>query len=90
MYGTLLFGVVHGMIHQQLLLVVVSILTLVIHYVALLLTRPGNKFNAIVALAFPLMSIQFAASCLRATYVLMARGTFQWRGRNTDLSATSE
>lgn len=90
MYGTLLLGGVHGMIHQQFLLVVVSILTLVIHYVALLLTRPGNKFNAIVALAFPLMAIQFAASCLRATYFLMAKGTFQWRGRNTDLSATSE
>ena len=77
MYGTLLFGMVYGMIHQLFLLAGVSILTLVIHYVALLLTRPGNKFNAIVALAFPLMSVQFAASCLRATYLLMAKGMFQ-------------
>ena len=32
---------------------------------ALLLARPSNKFNAVIALAFPCMSIQFAASCLQ-------------------------
>jgi hypothetical protein len=90
MYGILIFGAAYGMIHQQFMLAGVSMLSLAIHYVALLLTRPGNKFNAIVALAFPLMSIQFAASCLRATYLLTAKGMFEWRGRNTNLSAARQ
>lgn len=87
MYATLLLGLVYGVLHGQLVLPAISAVTLVIHYVALLLTRPGNSFNPIVALAFPFMSIQFAASCLYATYLLQAHGTFQWRGRNTDLRA---
>lgn len=89
-YGTLLFAVVYGIIYQQLVLAGISSLTLLIHYIALLLTRPNNKFNAVIALAFPCMSILFAASCLRAVYLLLAKGTFQWRGRNTDLRAARD
>ena len=83
MYGTLLFGLVYGIIHGRVLLAGLSSLTLAIHYTALLLSRPGNRFNAIKALLFPCMSIQFAAACFRAIYLYVARGRFQWRGRDT-------
>ena len=90
MYGTLLFGVVYGIIHQRLLLAGLSFLTLAVHYVALLLTRPNNRFNAIKALLFPCMSVQFAASCLRATYLYLVRGRFQWRGRETNIRSARD
>ncbi len=90
MYGILLWGAIYGIVQHDFLLASMSILTLAIHYASLLLTRPGNHFNAIIAPAFPLMSIQFAASCIRASYLLAARGRFEWRGRSTDLGATSE
>ncbi|MBC8869239.1 MAG: glycosyltransferase [Planctomycetes bacterium] len=83
MYGTLLYGVIHGIINGPTLLAELSFLTLAIHYTALLLSRPGNRFNAIKALLFPCMSIQFAAACFRAIYLYLARGRFQWRGRDT-------
>jgi glycosyltransferase involved in cell wall biosynthesis len=90
MYGTLLFGTLYGLLSGQYVIAAIAILSLTIHYVALLLTRPGNKFNALLALAFPLMAIPFAASCLRAAYLLAARGTFEWRGRSTDLRAARQ
>ena len=90
MYGTLVFGVVYGIIHQWLLLAGLSFLTMAIHYLALLLTRPNNRFNAIKALLFPCMSVQFAASCLRATYLYLVRGRFQWRGRETNIRAARD
>jgi chlorobactene glucosyltransferase len=91
MYGLLLFGVWYGVVTRHFVIAGVSALTFVVIYSALLLTRPGNEFSALKALAFPLMSLQFAASGLRAAYLLIAKGTFQWRGRSTDLrSALSE
>ena len=56
---------------------------------ALLMTRPGNTFNAITALGFPCMAIQFAASCLGAFYLRFAKGTFSWRGRTIHLGSES-
>jgi len=85
MYGTLVFAATYGILHQQFLLTGVSVLTLAVHYVALLYSRPGNKFNSLVALAIPLMCVPFAASCLRAAYLLGAKGRFEWRGRDTDM-----
>ncbi len=87
MYGTLLFGVVHGIIYQRPLLAGLSFLTLAVHYVALLATRPNNRFSAMKALLFPCMSFQFAASCLRAIYLYLVKGRFQWRGRETSIRA---
>ena len=85
MYGTLLLALGHGILQRQYLLAFLSFATLAIHYASLLLTRPANKFNPIIALAFPCMALQFAASCLRAAYLLLAKGTFSWRGRETNL-----
>lgn len=85
MYGTLIFAVGYGFVRQEYTTAVIGVATLVIHYLALLMTRPANEFNPIIALAFPCMAIQFAASCLRAVYLLMARGAFSWRGRTTKL-----
>ena len=56
---------------------------------ALLLARPSNKFNAVIALAFPCMSIQFAASCLQAIYLFLAKGRLQWLCRSQDSFAFS-
>jgi chlorobactene glucosyltransferase len=90
MYGTLFFGFAYGLAEQRYWIAAISLLTLLIHYVALLLTRPSNKFSALKALAFPCVSILFAASCLRAVYQLVAKGKFEWRGRNTDLKAARD
>jgi hypothetical protein len=87
MYGLLLFGVWYGLATRHLVIAGVSAMTFVVIYSALLITRPGNDFSALKALAFPLISLQFAASGLRAAYLLIAEGTFQWRGRSTDLRA---
>jgi len=89
MYGILLFALVYGILEQRLILAGISLLTLSIHYGSLLLTRPNNKFNALLALAFPWSSIQFAVSGLWATYQLLVRGKFHWRGRSVDLKAGS-
>jgi hypothetical protein len=85
MYATLFFGVGYGIVFQESLILSLALATLTIHYAALLLTRPANEFNPVLALAFPCMAIQFAASCLRATYLLIAKGTFSWRERDTNL-----
>lgn len=86
MYGTLLFAVGYGIVQQQYATAIVASGALAIHYIALLMTRPANEFNPITALAFPFMAIQFAASCLRAMYLLVAKGAFSWRGRTTELT----
>jgi glycosyltransferase involved in cell wall biosynthesis len=88
MYGVLLLGIFYGIANGHFFMAGVSVLTLVIHYAGLLVTRPGNEFSALKALGFPLVSVQFAASGLRAAYLLLAKGTFQWRGRSTNLRKT--
>lgn len=90
MYGTLLTAVVYGIAGQHTWIAGLAGLTLVIHYSALLLTRPHNQFNAFKALAFPCTSVSFAASCLRAAFLLAAKGKFEWRGRRTDLKAARD
>ncbi|MBI9082388.1 MAG: glycosyltransferase [Desulfobacterales bacterium] len=87
-YGTAFFAVIHGIVQQRFILAGIGILMLLINYIGLLLTRPNYKFNALKALAFPCLSILFAASCLRALYLFLCKGRFQWRGRDTDLKST--
>lgn len=89
MYGILFWGLIAGLMQQHWLLAGAALAALVVHYVALLLTRPDNHFHAGVALAFPLSSVQFAAACLHAAYLLIARGRFIWRGRTSDLKSES-
>ncbi len=83
-YGISLFTVVYGIIQQQFFIAGLGLLTLLVGYIGLLLTRPNNKFNALKALAFPCLSILLAVSCLHALYQLLVKGKFQWRGRDTD------
>jgi chlorobactene glucosyltransferase len=90
MYGVLLFSAIYGALYGHFLLAGVALLTLAIHYASFLLSRPGNKFSAVIALAFPLMSLQFAASCLRGAYLLAAKGRFEWRGRRANLGPTPD
>ena len=87
MYATMLFGAIYGIAQGRAWLAGMACLALAIHYLALLLTRPMNQFSVFKALLFPCMSIQFAASCLRAIYLYVAKGRFQWRGRDTNLRA---
>lgn len=90
MYGVLVLGLLYGCFTQSYLLAGLSFATLVIHYVGLLLSRPGNAFSALKALAFPFMAIQIAAAGCRAAYLLLANGTFQWRGRTTNFGSSME
>jgi hypothetical protein len=90
MYGVLLFSAIYGALEGHFLLAGVSLLTLAIHYASFLLSRPGNRFSAVIALAFPMMSLQFAASALRAVYLLAAKGRFEWRGRGANLRPTPD
>lgn len=90
MYGILLLGLFLGVRDHRPALAVCSLMTLVIHYLALIMSRPSSQFNAIKALLFPCMSIQFAAACFHAIYLHVAHGRFQWRGRDTNIRETPE
>ncbi|MEQ9409728.1 MAG: glycosyltransferase [Fuerstiella sp.] len=89
MYGILLFAAGYGFRHGYYVTAGLACVTLILHYSALLMTRPENRFNPILALAFPCLAIQFAASCLMAVYSLVVKRTFRWRGRNTNLGTES-
>jgi chlorobactene glucosyltransferase len=81
MYGILIAGLIDGVWRGPLIVAVIAVITLAIHYGALLLCRITYSFSPLKALAFPAMSIQFACSCLRAVYLYVAHGDFHWRGR---------
>ena len=84
-YGTLLLGLVTGILQGNLLLASGALLTLALHYSGMLLMRPRNQFHAVTALAFPCAGVLFAVSCLNATYLLLGKGIFRWRGRTTQV-----
>ena len=84
-YGTLLWGLIAGLLTGRSVLAGMALVTLVLHYAGILLLRPRARFSALKALAFPCAGVLFAVSCLHATYLLLVKRMFHWRGRATQV-----
>jgi glycosyltransferase involved in cell wall biosynthesis len=87
-YGILIAGLIVGIWHNHPVMAGLSFITLCIHYSALLVSRSVYYFNPVIAIAFPAMAVQFAASCFRAIYLYTVMGRFRWRGRSYGMRGT--
>jgi chlorobactene glucosyltransferase len=85
MYGVLLTGLVCGLWSDAPVVAGLAFATLAIHYGSFFLMGRSYSFSAWKALAFPAVSVPFAFCCGLASYQILIRGVFQWRGRDLQI-----
>jgi chlorobactene glucosyltransferase len=82
MYGVLFTGLLYGLWFDAPVMAGLAFATLALHYGSFFLMGRAYSFSAWKALAFPAMAVPFAFCCGLASYLILIRGVFQWRGRD--------